>query len=319
MTKKQLQFLAEKLDLYPKDLKRIYNQRRTRKMKIDRETAQKWLDRCFKGQRTVRRSHVKNLSARMKARCWIDNGEPIVFDYYGRLINGQHRLLAIVDSDVTIEATVIWGMDPIAYLHMDEATAARRSEDYLKFSRGNKAVTAYRWMLALQESDERAEKEGNKYRGFVGIGRKPIPGWDAHRENLLFWCYEHQDVLERVTSLVARKEGRPVMPPAGLAAGFYLWIRLDHPNLADEFFERLVDGLDLGREDPIYVLRTKLLEIKAKAIRQMGTSTPYYEYCALLIRAWNAFVTGKKIKALRFSGNRDTWPVRVRRPRRKAT
>jgi len=321
MTDEHVALLIKKLNLYPKGLKKVHQKERVRqRVRINRKLALKWLDNRFEGQRKPKESHVRNLAARMTCGRWMDTGQPIVFDWYDRLINGQHTLLAVVESDVTITATVIWGKDPITYLHMDEITAVRRPADYLtQFSRGNKAVTAYRWMLDFQKCHERAQKDGNEFRGFVSIGRWSGTNWDADREAVLAWCFKHEDAVEHVTGVVAQKEARPVMPPLGLVGGFYLWVYLDSPQLADRFFQSLIDGLDLSRGDPVHTLRERLLELKAKAAKTMGTSIPYYEYGAYLIKAWNAFVGRKKIKTLTFSAHKDAWPVRSSRgSRRKA-
>ena len=321
MTDKYIALLIKKLNLYPKGMKKVHQKERIRQgVRITREKALEWLDKRFEGQRKPKESHIHNLAARMNCGRWMDTGQPIVFDYYDRLINGQHTLLAVVESGVTIVATVIWGKDPIAYLHMDEITAVRRAADYLvQFSRGSKAVTAYRWMLDFQKCNLRTSEDGKDFRGFVGIGHWSGTHWDADREAVLAWCFEHEDALEHITGIVAQKEARPVMPPLGLVGGFYLWVYLDSPRLADNFFGRLIDGLDLTRGDPVHTLRTRLLELKARAAKKMGTSIPYYEYAALLIKAWNAFVEGKKLKTLTFSAHRDSWPVRtIRKGRKKA-
>jgi len=317
MNKKQRELLIKKLDIYPKGMKKKYPKRQTKVRTISPKLAAEWVELRFEGQRELGRAHIKNLSARMKAGQWVDNGEPIVFDWYGRLINGQHRLYAIIDSGVTIKATIIWGMDPLAYLHMDEITSVRKAEHYLVgWRNGKKAVTAYRWMLDFADYDKKATESGADFRGFVSIGRRSGTKWDANREDMLSWCFDHQDAIEHVTSVVGNKEARPVMPPHGLVGGFYLWVYLDHPQLADEFFRRIIDGLDLTREDPIYLLRKRLLQLKTQSIKTMGTSIPYYEYAALFIRGWNAYLEGEAQVEVTFNPHRDAWPVLTSRKTR---
>jgi hypothetical protein len=315
MNKKDRYLLIKKLNIYPKGVKKIYPTRQPGvQMKLSPALAAEWADLIFEGQRDLGRGHVKNLSARMAAGQWFDNGEPIAFDWYGRIINGQHRIYAVIDSGVTVDVTVIYGMDPIAYLHMDEITSVRKPEHYLKGWRSiKKAITAYRWMQDFQEYDHRAKKEGGDFRGFVSIGRRSGTKWDANRESVLSWVWRHQDAIEHVTTTVGHKDAKPIMPPQGLVGGFYLWIYLDSPRLADEFFGRLIDGVGLTRTSSVYALRKRLLELKTEAMKKMGTSVPYYEYSALLINAWNAFLESQPLQKVTFNAHKDAWPVRTGR------
>ena len=43
---------------------------------------------------------------------WKLNGKALIFDSNGRLLNGQHRLSAVVQSDVPLTTVVIRGVDP---------------------------------------------------------------------------------------------------------------------------------------------------------------------------------------------------------------
>ena len=43
---------------------------------------------------------------------WRLNGKTICFDSTGRLLNGQHRLSAVVRSGVTLTTVVVRGLDP---------------------------------------------------------------------------------------------------------------------------------------------------------------------------------------------------------------
>jgi len=98
------QKLAKYLNLYPKNAKRVFKKISTRNgVKIDRRTAIKMLEKLFEGQRAPSRTHVLVLAEEMKAGVWVDTGsQGIVFDYYDRLIDGQHRLMAVIESGVTI-------------------------------------------------------------------------------------------------------------------------------------------------------------------------------------------------------------------------
>ena len=78
--------------------------------KINPTTAEKYLKRNVNNYRTMSRAKVNLYAAEMKAGKWQLNGEGIMFDETGRLLNGQHRLAAILVSGETVEMTVIRGV-----------------------------------------------------------------------------------------------------------------------------------------------------------------------------------------------------------------
>lgn len=79
--------------------------------KITPEIAAEYLKVNVKNYRKLQRSVMKRYAEDMKAGRWQMNGEPIVFDNNGMLKNGQHRLAAVILSGVTVEMTVIRGID----------------------------------------------------------------------------------------------------------------------------------------------------------------------------------------------------------------
>lgn len=64
--------------------------------------------RLSKNRRAVHPHNVAEFAAIMQAGKWEDTGtQPVVFDKHGSLINGQHRMLAIIRSGVAIKLHVI--------------------------------------------------------------------------------------------------------------------------------------------------------------------------------------------------------------------
>ena len=72
--------------------------------KVTPAHAEKWLQ-MNTGNRKIRPSHVRHLANQMEQGRWILSPEPIVFSPH-RLLDGQHRLSAVLMSGCTIEASV---------------------------------------------------------------------------------------------------------------------------------------------------------------------------------------------------------------------
>lgn len=80
-------------------------------MKIDPTTARQLLLRNSLDQRKIKPSVVHRYAQDMKAGLWQKNAEPIHINKEGYLCNGQHRLQAIIEANVTVEIYVIYDVD----------------------------------------------------------------------------------------------------------------------------------------------------------------------------------------------------------------
>lgn len=71
--------------------------------------AEQWL-KTSKGNRQLNRARLTEYIESMKSGLWRVTDQGIGFDAEGRLINGHHRLTAIIASGVTIKSLVVMGL-----------------------------------------------------------------------------------------------------------------------------------------------------------------------------------------------------------------
>lgn len=71
--------------------------------------------------RNVRRTHVKWLAGMMSRGQWKLTHQGIAFDLAGRLIDGQHRLMAIIEAGVPVELVVTRGVETSGFYVCDLA------------------------------------------------------------------------------------------------------------------------------------------------------------------------------------------------------
>lgn len=96
---------------------------------ITKEIAIKYLEHNANNPRKkVNHNRVKGYAADMKAGKWSMNGEAIVFDADGNLKDGQHRLMAVVESGVPVLMFVVRGIDPSIVL-FDHNITRRLSQE----------------------------------------------------------------------------------------------------------------------------------------------------------------------------------------------
>lgn len=87
--------------------------------------ARAWLKERNQRNRSLRPAYAKQMARDMASGAWTFNGETFKFDRAGNLIDGQHRLAALVESGTTQRALVVVGLSPEAMETID--TGAKRT------------------------------------------------------------------------------------------------------------------------------------------------------------------------------------------------
>lgn len=81
---------------------------RTETRMVTPRDAEAWLDRNVDDNRTVSWHTVESLAADMTAGAWKLTHQGIAFDLHGRLVDGQHRLHAVVKSGCSVLMQISW-------------------------------------------------------------------------------------------------------------------------------------------------------------------------------------------------------------------
>ena len=87
---------------------------------ITPELAQRYLELNSRQQRKIRRHKVAEYADDMRNGLWELNGAAIVIDEFGNLIDGQHRLSAVVESGTTQRFVVVRNVREDAYRTIDQ-------------------------------------------------------------------------------------------------------------------------------------------------------------------------------------------------------
>ncbi len=228
------------------------------------------------GNRPIRQRMVNRFSREMIAGKWLLNGESIKISREGRLIDGQHRLNAIIAAKTAVSLFVVRGVDPSAFLTLD--TGVSRSYH-------DAATIAGRdW---LRESGSIARFWFRYERG-INSAQGRIP--PSHQE-LDLVIEQHPGIPETARFIKTLK----VVQNKCLAGvqGFvhaYASERYDR-EMADSFMQDLNDGARLEKASPIYALRGRLVDYPERKPEQIHV-------LALSIKAWNAWINGEKMQKL---------------------
>lgn len=208
--------------------------------------------------RSVVQARVDQYATDMRKGDWQVNGEAIKISSDGQILDGQHRLMAVLEADTSIESLLITGLPPAAQETMDTSTWPPRS--------GSSAS-----MSATSS----------------GAGRPAVNGSVKQLSRTLERNPEIRDSVKLAASLRRSWLGVSVM--AGM---HYLFATADRDD-ADDFINKLATGESLTSADPIYVLRERLIKEHYDA----GGLHSRVKF-AFLVRAWNAYRRGETLSRL---------------------
>lgn len=247
---------------------------RTDVEKITPETAQLWLDTKNQINRNIRLKVAESYAEQMKAGSFPNTGEPIIFDWDDQIVSGQHRLLAVVMSGVTLTMVVVRGVDPRVRDVVD--TGVKRTlADTLKLH---------------GEVDCHALANGIGWLWRYQNGRMRWPQVRPSNHTSLALLEEHPLLRDAVR--VGHRVRRACGGSAGMyGAMVYLFEGID-PVSANLFVEDLVRGERLEPGDPAFAFR------RAMANTRPNHKPEAHYVAALLVKAWNAYRSGRRVQTL---------------------
>ena len=250
---------------------------------ITPELAREWLQ-----HRNVKNRHISErmlaiYAADMRDGRWQVNGQAIVFDNTGRLVDGHHRLSACAKYNTPFSSLVVRGVKPESVDSMDlgnARTAGHIAE--MKGVREPRLSAAIAKMLLLHE------------RGGIGLS---INRWDSPSKLEQVAALErYPEIAESLKTCYAL---RSLLPPS--VCGFCYVVCHRHDRIkAGEFFAALASGEGLVKGSPILALRNRLMHAVV-ADKRLNMS----EQIHLVFRAYLLHAEGRRAERIAIL---DTFP-----------
>jgi hypothetical protein len=246
--------------------------------------------------RPVRPAYIKRLAEAMTRGEWTMNGEPVQVAHDGTLLNGQHRLSAVVHSGITIPMLLVSGL-PVEALRTVDTGTRRTLSDVLAL-RGETDTTNLAAALGLLHRYRRGSRMD-----------QAGPTAPTAQEALLLLDRELglRDALRTARRLHRRNHVRQSV----MAVLSYLFDESD-PGEGTRFFEVLCDPDDDPRS-PVRALQSVLASEREDRTYRL----PAHSLCAMTIKAFNAWRDDTPIAVLSFKpgGRRpEPFPRFDRRP-----
>lgn len=247
------------------------------RMTITPDMAKDWLDSNTNNRKLKPRTVAKYASAIGRGE-WQYTGEAIKFAIDGHLLDGQHRLAAVVKSKSPIDALVIFGL-PCSVFSVLDTGSKRTASDALRVQ-GEKNCSilgsAIRWSWLCHHNQLR---------------------WGSRITNdqALSWLQARPGLRESV-SLVEEVSIRRLVSPSIMAALHDVAAGIDK-ELADSFFRSIGTGANLAEGSPAYTLRRWLERVRYSR-GDLGISR--WAPLVATVRAWNAARAGRQLHKIQW-------------------
>lgn len=230
--------------------------------------AEEWLGRNAHN-RNISERYVEELKQAILRDEWVYNGDAIRFDTEGNLLDGQHRLWAVVFAERPVDVLVVENLPRDTVLTIDVGRK-RNLASHLKMAGYANPVL----LAAMINMKWRLD------RGLVRSNQTPtFP--EALR------VLEENKTLVDATPMVSKYRQRLKGSSSAVGMCFYEFSQRD-ADAAVDFFEGMITGENLPADDPRYVFR--------RYVEKNNPGTVMFT--ALLIKAWNAYMEGSVISHL---------------------
>lgn len=233
---------------------------------------------CNLNNRPLSRAHITNLAEALKRGEWKMTAEPIKFTNDDLLIDGQHRLHAILEANKGALLSIARNVPADSFDAMDRGRL-RSSGDVLAMM-NVKYYTAVASGLRLYCQFEQKNTDGTINLSRV-ISSQQIENQMKKSPSVHEWAkFSYTGIKKMLNS--------------GTVVGLGLLFEEKDPQFAKAFFDKLSSGEGLRKGDPLLTLRDRLM-----LNRYSNAKLAQRHIIMIVIKCWNASRRNKSLSVLR--------------------
>ena len=244
--------------------------------------------------RPVSKAVVRSFAEAMRRGEWMVTHQGIAFDVNGVLVDGQHRLAAIIEADRPVELTVFTEVGEGTFDVLD--TGKRRTAADVLAIEGEKSSTMLAAMVRTVWLYEN-RPELNWSGGAAGVSNHQI-----------VQTLERHPKLRDYLTVGEQLAAATGMIKSAAGASSYLVAQANRRADLSPWFDGILEGAGLARSDPRLVFRRVMFNMARRHAGQVLRRRDNREHVGLYVTAFNAWATGQPLGQLRFTP-RDTVPA----------
>lgn len=253
-----------------------------------------------KPRRALSQIYVSSYADTMRKGRWMLNGEAIIFDINGVLINGCHRMAAVIEAGIPVAFEVIRGINPEAFTTYDNGR--HRTVGQLLCMQG---VKNYNLIASIVITSERLKKSGRLYESNTSHnGRVKV----SNDDNYLIYSRDMEG-YDEAGNFISKLVSRGKYLSGSWAGGLYYY--LTHtggwPTEKVKSFLECVFSSETTEIEPANLLRKRVTETFMQG-KRLEASMLF----ALIAKAWNAYVDCIPMKRLLYCPDKESDYPRLR-------
>ncbi len=253
---------------------------------ITPDLAKQWIKAAKVRNRRLRDDYVAKLAEAMRRGEFQFNGDAIRWSKSNIILDGQHRLEAIIRSGVSVQQIVVRGLDDDSQVTMDRQNK-RTLGHHLDIMGETNSKTLTAAVNMAWQWDQGA-------RWNIGRTTAGTPTYEQAYDFLR----DHPGI--RVSVEVTKPlRSKKVMRESTGALIHWIFSNLN-PDACEDFFERLISGAHVDDGDPIFALRERSKDLRSEKLETPETIVP------LACKAWNLYRSGKTVRYLRVRTGGDS-------------
>lgn len=245
-----------------------------------------------KSNRPINTDNVNFIAHAMKQNTFKFTGEPIIFGLNDDLMDGQHRLEALILTGKEQQFLTVRGVENDSFKYIDIGKT-RSAADILSIQNivnPHSYASIAKFILLFNKGGY------EKAAGRQSYKRLKISNADISD----FVIKRHVSLTESRTYGFVKECN--FLSGNILSAFHYIFKQIDE-NDASEFCKKLADGKELEPKDAIFLLRQ---ELKQDIINTRKMDT--LEKIALICKAWNLYRKNRKVDNLKWDIIKDEFP-----------
>jgi len=224
--------------------------------------------------RPLNDQHVKRIARQIMDGKWRFNGDTIKISRKRSILDGQHRLWAIIEAKTPVQTIVVYDIEEEAFATIDTIRKPRSGSDILTLigAKNNRSTISVglQWLIRWQ--------------------RKTLEEYRAPQNRLensdIEEAFKNNPGIARAAEVASRLRG--VANP-GLLCFFYFILTNRNPDLAERFIHTMANPAGAGINDPFFRLRSYFMSRDRK---------DHLVSIALMIKASNAAYEDREVKLL---------------------
>lgn len=258
-------------------------------IKITPTMAKEWLTKIPSLQRRIVATQVEKIATAILRGEWRENGATIVFDKQGNLLDGQHRLSAVVASDKPVYSLVARDVSggEQTFVTIDD-NLPRTLANFLECRNVATVASMAKWLWHSQNGD-------------FPWRRKNPPRPDM-RKLITPLIPQAEDAVK-----ITQKAGK-ITGEGSFLAFLYLYHTavnpVDNLEMLRIFFDKLGNGAGLPTGSPVLALRNRFSTGHRRLDRPTSIVTR-----ALVMKAAYAFLDGRRLSRLSWDPQKEEFPA----------